>query len=299
MFGTDKGQESIRLTCEHAFVREAPFTREEAEEAIAASLCWADALRRLGYRPVGHNYRTLQKWVRRWDISTDHFDPNLGRRRAGSSRTPPLEEILVEESTYKRGRLKERLYESGLKERRCEKCGQDETWRGRRMALIIDHVNGIGNDNRLENLQILCPNCAATLDTHCGGNLPSLRHCSRCGNEFTPKYRSQRYCSRPCWNEQRRDLRFLSLSRGSTGPGLAGCPQPELRKVERPPFEQLVREVTENSYLAVGRKYGVSDTAIRKWLLMYEREEARRVGDPLPDLADIRRKYGKHRTIRG
>ena len=75
-------------------------------------------------------------------------------------------------------------------------------------------------------------------------------------------------------------------------------PQPHRRKAERPPFDQLVREVTENSFLAVGRKYGVSDTAIRKWLLMYEREEARRVGEPLPTLADIRRKYGKRRTIR-
>jgi hypothetical protein len=36
------------------------------------------------------------------------------------------------------------------------------------MSLIIDHINGVGDDNRLENLQIVCPNCAATLDTHCG-----------------------------------------------------------------------------------------------------------------------------------
>ena len=36
------------------------------------------------------------------------------------------------------------------------------------MALILDHINGVPNDNRLENLRIVCPNCAATLDTHCG-----------------------------------------------------------------------------------------------------------------------------------
>ena len=40
------------------------------------------------------------------------------------------------------------------------------------MALILDHINGVATDNRLENLQIVCPNCAATLDTHCGRNLP-------------------------------------------------------------------------------------------------------------------------------
>jgi ribosomal protein S27AE len=64
--------------------------------------------------------------------------------------------------------LKERLFNEGLKDRQCEQCGQGELWRGRSMSLILDHINGIPDDNRIENLQIVCPNCAATLDTHCG-----------------------------------------------------------------------------------------------------------------------------------
>ena len=42
------------------------------------------------------------------------------------------------------------------------------------------------------------------------------------------------------------------------------------RKVERPPYEQLVAEVAEMGWSAVGRKYGVSDNAIRKWVRAYE-----------------------------
>jgi hypothetical protein len=75
----------------------------------------------------------------------------------------PLEEILVDNSTYSRSNLKMRLYEEGLKEPRCELCGQGENWRGKYMGMILDHINGVRNDNRLENLQIVCPNCAATL----------------------------------------------------------------------------------------------------------------------------------------
>lgn len=76
--------------------------------------------------------------------------------------------VLCEHSTCNRLHLKRRLYKEGLKQRRCELCGQNEVWRGRAMALILDHVNGVHDDNRLQNLRIVCPNCNATLDTHCG-----------------------------------------------------------------------------------------------------------------------------------
>lgn len=131
------------------------------------------------------------------------------------------------------------------------------------MALILDHVNGIPDDNRLENLRIVCPNCAATLDTHCGrkNQLPaSARACLGCQRPFFAKYPTHRYCSRHC---------------GSRASGPRGIPQPQRRKVERPPHEPLLKEIEETSYLAVGRKYGVSDSAIRKWVVWYEREAAR------------------------
>ena len=51
-------------------------------------------------------------------------------------------------------------------------------------------------------------------------------------------------------------------------------PKPSPRKVDRPPYEQLMREIEETSYLAVGRKYGVSDNAVRKWVRFYERQAA-------------------------
>ena len=142
-------------------------------------------LRHFGLRPAGGNHRRSGAGSRRWDISTDHFD---ARRRLPRRERNPLEEILVERSTYSRGHLKQRLYDEGLKERACELCGQGEQWRGRRMALILDHINGVGDDNRLENLQIVCPNCAATLDTHCGApnRLPRGAHVRPLRRPFRP-----------------------------------------------------------------------------------------------------------------
>ena len=45
-----------------------------------------------------------------------------------------------------------------------------------------------------------------------------------------------------------------------------------MRKVERPPYEKLLEEIETTSYLAIGRKYGVSDNAVRKWVRFYERQ---------------------------
>jgi hypothetical protein len=209
-------------------------------------------------RAAGGNYRTIRRYVEEvWLIPVGHFDPDAVRRAPLRRPEVPLEQVLVEGSTYQRTRLKERLFAHGFKERRCELCGQDEFWHGRRMSLILDHVNGVHDDNRLENLRIVCANCNATLDTHCGRNnrLPQdERPCLHCGRAFLPRHERHRYCSRDCGQRAPRPR----------------VPQPERRLVERPPYEQLVAEIEALGYLAVGRKYGVSDNAIRKWRRAYE-----------------------------
>jgi hypothetical protein len=170
---------------------------------------------------------------------------------------------MVEGSTYSRNHLKRRLYREGLKEPLCELCGQGELWHGRRMGLILDHINGVRDDHRIDNLQIVCPNCAATLDTHCGrkNRLATVdRECLRCGRAFRARYPQQRYCSRECGTRAARPNR--------------GVPNHALRRTERPPYDQLLREIAETSFSAVGRRYGVSDNAIRKWVRQYEREQA-------------------------
>ena len=235
-----------------------PFSESDARAAVAESISWSAALRALGYEPKGHNIRTLQRWVKTWGISTAHFDPNAVRSLASAARARPLEEVMVENSTYPRGQLKRRLFRGGLKQRVCEMCGQGEHWNGRRMSLVLDHINGVSNDHRLENLRIVCANCAATLDTHCGRNTPRERTCPACGETFAPTNMRHRYCSNNCIG-------------AANGDRLRGVPQPGIRKVERPSYAQLKEDVRTMSMLAVGRKYGVTDNAVRKWIRWYER----------------------------
>ncbi len=125
------------------------------------------------------------------------------------------------------------------------------------MSLVLDHINGVANAHRLENLRIVCPNCAATLDTHCGRNLPRERICPGCNRRFVPRNSQHRYYSQQCWGA-------VAARR------YRGLAHPETRKVERPSHEELMADVESMSFVAVGRKYGVSDNAVRKWLRWYE-----------------------------
>lgn len=239
------------------------YDEDELREVVAHATNLTQVLRHFGLRPAGGNFRLLKRWLGTWNISTAHFvgTPSPQRRER-----IPLADVLVPESLYQRGQLKQRLYDEGLKARVCELCGQGEEWQGRRMALILDHINGVADDNRLENLQIVCPNCAATLDTHCGraNRRPLEDHaCERCGAPFRPRSSRQRYCSRECGVRWER----------------AGRARPGARRVERPPYEQLVAEVAARGWSAVGRAYGVSDNAVRKWVRSYERERAASSGE--------------------
>jgi HNH endonuclease len=222
--------------------------------------------------PTGNNRVTIKKWAAEWKIDTSHFDPhaaaNEGLKRS-ARQAKPLEDVLVEGSTYSRGNLKQRLYAEGMKMPICELCGQGEKWNGMEISMILDHINGVRDDNRIENLRIVCPNCAAGLDTHCGRGRRTIersRDCLGCGEAFRPKYRDHRYCSRTCGQQTKPSARR---------------PRLEQRKVERPPYKQLLDEVKRLGWSAVGRKYGVSDNSIRKWIRSYERERAIQEGrDP-------------------
>lgn len=93
------------------------------------------------------------------------------RRGVLETRAPvtPIEELLVAGRPRNRGHLRARLFRAGLKEERCERCGLDE-WRGQPLPVTLHHVNGDPYDNRLENLQFLCPNCHSQTPNFGGRN---------------------------------------------------------------------------------------------------------------------------------
>lgn len=80
--------------------------------------------------------------------------------------------LLVEDRPQtSRNHLKARLIEEGILKNVCNDCGMGTNWNGKLLVLHLDHINGKPKDNRLENLQLLCPNCHSQTHTYAGKNV--------------------------------------------------------------------------------------------------------------------------------
>ena len=129
----------------------------------------ADVVDSLGYTRTGYNYKKVKARMIEEKVS---IDETYDKWECGNHRIP-LDEILIENSTYtNRFRLKQRLIREKLMEYKCstEGCKVMGEWNGKPLTLELDHINGINNDNRLENLRFLCPNCNSQTSTFCGRN---------------------------------------------------------------------------------------------------------------------------------
>jgi hypothetical protein len=131
----------------------------------------------LGVTVSGPNYRRVHRQVARDKLDTSHWlgKAYLRGKSHAFSKSTPLAEILVEHSAYSNAvHLKRRLISSGLLRGACSECGITE-WLGRKLTLQLDHINGVGDDQRLHNLRLLCPNCHSQTATFCGRNARSWR----------------------------------------------------------------------------------------------------------------------------
>lgn len=153
-------------------MRQRTWTQEQLKNAVINSLSCRQVLTKLNLKPTGGNYRQLSKYVQESNLNTSHFKGhawNKGLKYTGKP-LQSLEKILVENSDYQSYKLKLRLFINGYKKERCEICGWAEKSIDGRIPLELDHINGNHLDNRITNLQILCPNCHSLRPSHGGRN---------------------------------------------------------------------------------------------------------------------------------
>lgn len=213
------------------------YSNEEFEKIVKECKSYKECAKALGYKAYsGTLSKLLQEKIKKLNIDTSHFTSTTHRKL-----TEDL--VFVENSTVTQKTLRNWYKKGNYSEYKCAICGQEPYWNGKEMTLILDHINGHNTDDRLENLRWVCGNCNTQLETTNGKNKERVEHtlnyCVDCG---APISKNSTRCM-ACENKRR----IVPV---------------EKMAITREELKELIRS---QSFLSIGRKFGVSDNAIRKW----------------------------------
>lgn len=197
---------------------------------------------KLGYNSYSGSVASqIKQRIKNLNLDTSHFN-NSGK----VIRTP--ENIFIENSTADQSTLR-KFYRNGeYTPYICDICGQEPIWQGKELTLILDHKNGINNDDRLENLHWVCPNCNQQLDTTGSRNkayktnIKNKNTCIDCGKEI---FKGSLRCKK-CDTLYRQEVA-------------------NSKREERVSREELKRLIRTTPFTQIGKKFEVSDNTIRKW----------------------------------
>ena len=144
---------------------------EQLKEAVKNNKSIRGVLIELGLAPKGGNFATIKKAIEQNNIDSSHFTGQLWNKGGHQVCNPalPLADILKEGIEYQSFKLKKRLIEAQIKEKKCECCG-NIVWLNKPIPLELHHIDGNHKNNKLENLQLLCPNCHALTENYRGKN---------------------------------------------------------------------------------------------------------------------------------
>lgn len=143
------------------------YTDKEFENFVQQSTSWNDLYRKLGYsHSQGGPQSPIQNRVRQLNLSTAHF-VTFDKQQFNKVDNA---DIFIENSKASHATLRRRVLKNNLLPYVCNVCGMKPYWQDKPLTLVLDHINGNHTDNRLENLQWVCPNCNSQLPTFTGRN---------------------------------------------------------------------------------------------------------------------------------
>jgi len=142
----------------------------ELQKIIDSSSSLSQICRVLGLSGNGKSSSVLKERIKKDKISLIQYRNNQKRNYSQiNTKRESLDDVLIKNSSYCRTHLKYYLLKFKLLKNKCYECGLKNEWMGKNLVMILDHINGINNDNRIENLRMLCPNCNSQQKTFCRG----------------------------------------------------------------------------------------------------------------------------------
>ncbi len=220
----------------------------ELQQLLNKSASFTEVFNSMGLLYNGAQLRALKIRIQQNELDLISLEKNRrenmkssGERLRDQNKIP-LNKILVKGSTYIGTTLRNRLIADGVLENKCSDCGNGPFWNGKPLTLQLDHIDGVRDDNRLENLRILCPNCHTQTPTFAGrqNKGTGTKFYCVCGLQISRKGVSCRKC------------RDHSASRK----------QPKRLTISNSELKTLIAAKTP--YLQIAKEYNVSQTTVRK-----------------------------------
>lgn len=134
---------------------------------VKSSLNISEVLFKLGYSVKGNSWGFSQVKKRMDELHLDgcSFRSREAFKKQLKEKSVSSNKLFTEHSKHSRIVIRRRVIKENLLEYKCAICGISE-WNGKTLSLELDHINGVNDDNRLENLRFLCPNCHSQTTTY-------------------------------------------------------------------------------------------------------------------------------------
>lgn len=141
------------------------YSIEELTVMCKESESYREFATKIGYAPDGGSgIKAVQECIKKYNLDDSHFKGQGHTKNIGRFQTP-IEKYLNNEQTITSYKLRNRLFAENYFEKKCQRCGNTE-WLGEPIPLELHHKDGNKNNNHLDNLEILCPNCHYFTNTY-------------------------------------------------------------------------------------------------------------------------------------
>lgn len=245
------------------------YSEAEIAQYVRESTNFAEVLNKMGQSSnSGSNRLLISHYTKEHNIDTTHFPFT-------TTRTP--QNVFIENSTAGQATVRRHYKRGQYTEYKCAICGLEPFWNGKELVLTLDHINGVNNDHRLENLRWICPNCDRQLPTYGTKRHKKHFYCKQCGKEL-PHQRKTGLCQ-TCFqnkNPKKRTNKHNCVDCGALVDGRSErCQACEMKHRTQNNMQILINkgitreflknEIRTKSFLQIAKEQKVTDNTIKKW----------------------------------